>query len=96
MPHTGMLINTLNFAVSFHNVPQVLLEFVIRSAVSQYPTTLQGTKESLAMDQMNAIWETCKENGVLLGKGGLYGSVQFYIRALKKLPFPFIPHKMAL
>ncbi|CAI8008519.1 Alanine--glyoxylate aminotransferase 2, mitochondrial [Geodia barretti] len=35
----------------------------------------KGTKEPLAVDQMNAIWETCKEDGVLLGKGGLYGSV---------------------
>ena len=36
---------------------------------------LQETKEPLPVEKMNAIWEGCKEDGILLGKGGLYGSV---------------------
>ena len=40
--------------------------------------SLQKTKEPLPGQDVNAIWESCKDDGVLLGKGGLYGSVSFY------------------
>jgi len=33
------------------------------------------TREYLPAETMNAIWESCKEQGVLIGKGGLYGNV---------------------
>ena len=36
---------------------------------------LQETKEPLPAQEVNTIWESCREDGVLLGKGGLYGSV---------------------
>jgi len=33
------------------------------------------TREPLEPEKINAIWEACKDMGVLLGKGGLYGHV---------------------
>lgn len=35
----------------------------------------KATKDPLPVQEMNAIWESCRESGILLGKGGLYGSV---------------------
>lgn len=33
------------------------------------------TRAPLPVEEVNKIWESCKDNGVLIGKGGLYGSV---------------------
>ncbi|KAK3086020.1 hypothetical protein FSP39_012263 [Pinctada imbricata] len=33
------------------------------------------TKEALQADKVNAIWEEIKDSGILVGKGGFYGSV---------------------
>lgn len=36
---------------------------------------MQKTRERLPVDQVNAIWESIKDMGVLVGKGGLDGNV---------------------
>lgn len=33
------------------------------------------TRKPLPVEKVNKIWETCKDMGLLLGKGGLYGNV---------------------
>ena len=35
---------------------------------------LQSTREPLEAARVNYIWDGCKDLGVLLGKGGLYGT----------------------
>ena len=35
----------------------------------------QETRAPLPVEEVNKIWESCKDNGLLIGKGGLYGSV---------------------
>ena len=35
----------------------------------------KATREPLPPDEVGEIWENCKDNGVLVGKGGLYGTV---------------------
>ena len=35
----------------------------------------QTTREPLPAADVNKIWEDCKDDGVLLGKGGFYGNV---------------------
>ncbi|XP_064398530.1 alanine--glyoxylate aminotransferase 2, mitochondrial-like [Halichondria panicea] len=37
--------------------------------------TDKATQEPLPAADMNQIWEECKENGVLIGKGGFYGNI---------------------
>ena len=37
----------------------------------------QKTRKPLPVERVNKIWETCKDMGLLLGKGGLYGNVKF-------------------
>ena len=44
-----------------------------------YISVAQETKEPLPVEKVNMIWESCREDGVLLGKGGLYGSVCLYM-----------------
>jgi len=36
---------------------------------------IKKSRKPLPVEKVNAIWETCKNDGVLLGKGGLYGNV---------------------
>ena len=62
----------------------------VRSLSSHVVYVLQETKEPLPVDQMNAIWETCKDDGVLLGKGGLYGSVCIHVIAFHYFSEPLI------
>ena len=38
---------------------------------------MQESRTPLAADQVGAIWEEMKDMGVLVGKGGLYGSVSW-------------------
>lgn len=38
---------------------------------------LQKSRAPLSPEGCGAIWEACKDMGVLLGKGGLYGNVRF-------------------
>ena len=35
----------------------------------------QESKEPLPAAEVTEIWENCKNHGVLIGKGGLYGTV---------------------
>ena len=35
---------------------------------------IQATREPLPAERVNYIWDGCKDLGVLLGKGGLYGT----------------------
>ena len=37
--------------------------------------SIQETKEPLPAAEVTEIWENCKNCGVLIGKGGLYGTV---------------------
>ena len=45
---------------------------------SQYllPRPPQATRKPLAAAEVNEIFELTRENGILVGKGGLYGSVR--------------------
>lgn len=36
---------------------------------------LQASRDPLPADEVASIWETTKDLGVLIGKGGLYGTV---------------------
>ena len=49
-----------------------------RNAISRFlqdsALYLQTTRAPLPVERVNAIWEGCKDMGLLLGKGGLYGS----------------------
>ena len=42
---------------------------------SYTPTHSQSTQEPLPMADVNELWEDCKNNGALIGKGGIYGNV---------------------
>ncbi len=37
--------------------------------------SIKDTREPLPPVDMNEIWEACRDDGVLLGKGGFYGNV---------------------
>ena len=40
-----------------------------------YYCLTQETKEAMPIEDVNDIWNRTKDLGILLGKGGLYGSV---------------------
>lgn len=52
----------------------------------------QETKEPLPVQKMNALWESCKDDGLLLGKGGLYGTVCYIIISTNTALCIVLPH----
>ena len=62
--------NILSLCVCAYSIPV--------APPSQYllPRPPQATRKPLAAAEVNEIFELTKENGILVGKGGLYGSVR--------------------
>ena len=72
----GLYIHTYTIIVDYNVTVHSSLQSTLIKLYVQRHVYVQETKEPLPVEKVNALWESCKEDGVLLGKGGLYGSVR--------------------